>query len=170
MQAGRDEQLNKMLQMAMRRHIPPDWAESRMLRWTSLLKRGDYDRLVKWARAMLPKQLEKKDFIIISISQNPGFGATVTERAPALLRGSHLWICGRDFSWRPITAPELLAIQGFPVFLSDLQIPLTTAMLQIISEPHAAGGTEVRRQSGNAMHHAAVGAPLLFALLSLQRR
>ena len=63
--------------------------------------------------------------------------------------------------------PELLAIQGFPVFVEELQTPITQIMLFEMSDNDFK--PSANHLIGNSMHHAGVGAPLLFCLLEMQR-
>ena len=166
MRCGRWQQLQYLTFMALRRHMPADWAELRLPFWSSLLSRGTYKRLIKWAR--LVAKTDCKDFFFFNIAQNPGFGASITEQAPALLRGSMLWVGGKGFSWRPVLLPELLAIQGFPVYEEIREdSPITQVMLaKMLNDQFKPAAKKI---IGNSMHHACVGSTLLFFLAAMQR-
>ena len=173
-QAAAEEQCRVMQHLASRRHVSLEWCLSAKCSWSTLLSTGTYNRLASWARHAAERfglgAGETLPFMVLNISQNPEFAKTLTNIVPALLRSSQLIVATPSFAWRPAVPEELLAVQGLPVYAPQVHVhsPQTRAMLTLLQSGEFSQQV-YRSMIGNSMHHAAVGAVALYALLCTER-
>ena len=171
MQATEEQQTRVYCQYAATRHWPGMWCKDQAWSWYRLLCPGDQRRLLAYGRLVLTEFASADaPFMFVNITQNANYMkdmGSLSSFTPALMRSSRLFICTPDLAWRPVVPEELFAVQGLPMFGEDAVRSLSPLAMAIHEEATTGGLSmvQLRQLAGNSMHHAAVGAVLLDALL-----
>ncbi len=157
-------------ELALKRGLPPQPVPESGSRgswnWEPrfLLKEGDHQRLLGYEKSCRKGGRPLK--YIVNLAQNATFMNHFSELVPTVLtRTSFLWDMMHS---RPFIPLELLEVMGIPVFSPEAKAKDRSAV-ETLGLSGKLSSDELRRLSGNAMHLAAVGSVLAFALSMLQQ-
>ena len=142
----------------------PSRPENKTYACETVMITGDRMRMLEY-RAMLESSGRACDDVIVDVTQNVSFGS-VMDVLPTLLRNSMPYSM---LSNRLFLATELLAAQGFPVYLEaddevwrDMPNEVKQCIERLMNQPDLT----LRRMLGNTMHLAQVGSVLAIVLAS----